>query len=653
MASPQTFFLILFILFLSPLASSKKKHVPTGPVTNVTKYLTFQTFHLQTNPRLTHDIKLLGSAKFSSQNGSIQIPDPAQSQVDLKYQAGRAIYSSPIRLLDPLTHTPASFHTTFSFQFNIIGTSPSDAGGSGLTFIIVPDELTVGRSGPWLAMMNDACDDDYKAIAVEFDTRQNLEVGDPNDNHVGINLGSIVSSTTVNASDVGVSLKDGSTHRAWIIYDGTTKHMDIRLGSDDGDFPSKPIFSSTLDLSPYLKEYMFVGFSASTGNKTQIHNILSWNFSSNSEAFLKIPSEESCEKKLLQRRASMKPPSSFLIFISVVFLVLVVLLNIYCTRNRKDQNSTDVVFAEKKQRPRPPNKPRRFTVSEISTATRGFSEGELLSSDSRGVFYRGTISNGCQVAVMRFSTRFLNSAGLDRKRVVKEIGKVSRIRHPNLVSVRGWCYDKKEMMVVYDYFPNGSLDRWLFGIGVLPWTRRFKVIKDVAESLNFLHSKKLAHRNVKTSSVFFDITFRAVLGDFGFGGTERVEPVNAQKADVFQFGIVLLEIVAGKRSEEEDEMSLLDFAWRMHEQGELVKIIDRGIGAVINSEQASRVVQIGLLCTINDSGIYVRPPMEDVVGFLNNMDSPISDLPPRRPVSLFPYKSATDLCGAYTCTPFM
>ncbi|KAF9600876.1 hypothetical protein IFM89_013783 [Coptis chinensis] len=658
MGSP--FFLTISLFLLSLLSkptsiSSKKHRVIEGPITNVTKSISFQNFHLRTNPRISHDVKLLGSAKFSNENGSIQIPDPSQT-IDLKHQAGRAIYSSPIRLLDPLTHSPASFDTTFSFQ--ITTTGGSDSGGSGLTFIIVPDEVTVGRPGPWLAMVNDACERNYKAIAIEFDTHKNPEFGDPNDNHVGINLGSIVSSTTVDASVVGVYLKDGSVHRAWITYDGAIKHLDIRLGSDGGDFPTKPIYSSYLDLSPYLKEYMFVGFSASTGNKTQIHNVLAWNFSSTSKAFLRLPSMETCESKLLTKPGSSKPPSGFLIFIAVVVLILAVLLNFYCYSNKsKDEKSTAMIIPEQNQQLRLPNKPRRFTISEISTVTRCFSEGELLSSDSRGLFYRGTLTNGCQVAVMRFSTQFINSAGLDRKRVVKEIGKISRVRHPNLVSLRGWCCDAREMILVYDYFQNGSLDRWLFGSGVLPWTRRFKVIKDIAESLSFLHSKKITHKNVRTSSVFLDITFRPLLGDFGLvfqHSDSRVETVTSQKADVFEFGILVLETVAGKRNSEEEEegMGLLHFAWGMHEKGELMKVVDRRVGSVFNSEHAVRVVEIGLLCTVNDVGKNRRPSMEDVVGFLNDMDRPIPELPSSRPISLFPYNSATGLCGVSTCTSF-
>ncbi|XVF53268.1 hypothetical protein PTKIN_Ptkin05aG0085700 [Pterospermum kingtungense] len=653
------------------LVHSTSSATSTGPVINVTKHISFTNFSLDDH-RVMSDMKLLGSTKFSMEKSAVQIPDESDA-FDLRHQAGRAIYASTIRLLDPHTGTPASFQTTFAFQFSNSSKASTDMlnhGGSGLTFIIVPDEFTVGRPGPWLGMLNDACQEDYKAVAIEFDTRQNPEFGDPNDNHVGINLGSIVSTTTMDASDFGVLLSDGSVHKASITYDGPRRWMEIHLGSDGHDYlSSKPIFSGPLDLSPHLNGYMFVGFSASTGNMTQIHRVLSWNFSSTSQAFLRIPSEETCESKInlqksdavqsSQKKSNKEPPSSFLIFIAVAVLALAIfMIGFFCSRRGRNGNSKLIALPEKTQRPRPPNKPRRFTFSEISSATRGFSEAEILGSDARGVYYRGKLSNGCQVAIKRLSARFLNSQqGLDKRRLLKEIGAMSRVRHPNLVPIRGWCHDSHQMMIVYDFYTNGSLDKWLFGVGVLPWTRRFKVINEVAEALSFLHSKQLAHKNMKTSSVFLDVSFRAVLGDFGMvlsaTDSRRFESAVSQTADVFEFGIFVLEVVSGRgRLDPElnpEERDLVDFAWRMHVEDEKVKVVDGRMGVLVNLEQAIRVLDIGLLCTLNES--KGRPSMEEVVEFLS-MERQIPELPASRPVALFPYNSATGLCTGYSCGPF-
>lgn len=549
-------------------------------------------------------------------------------------------------------------------------------GGSGLTFIIVPDEFTVGRAGPWLAMLNDACQENYKAVAVEFDTRQNPEFGDPSDNHVGINLGSIVSTAVINASEVGVSLKDSSVHRAWISYDGHHRWMDIRLGYDEADrdyYPPKALFAGRLDLSSFLNEYMFVGFSASTGNMTQIHSILSWNFTASSQAALRIPSSETCESKLVREvdyghlsqhkaKANPIPLRSIFIFVGVSTFVLLgfIICFLFNKRSRRVGKSKSTEERKVNKKPRPPNKPRRFSLSEISFATRGFSELVMLGSDSRGVFYRGKLSNGCQVAIKRFSEQFLTSHGVDRRRLLKEIAAISRVRHPNLVPIQGWCHDNREVIVVYDFCINGSLNKWVFGVGVLPWSRRLKVIRDVAEALSFLHSKQHSHKNVKPTSVFLDISFRAALGDLGFvlSGVEsrRFESAVSQTTDVFEFGIFVLEVVSGRRRLEmegkevsKEEKDLVDFAWRMHERDEKTKVVDRRMGSLVNLEQAVRVLEIGLLCTLNEG--KGRPCMAEVVEFLS-LGKKLPELPASRPMALFPYNSTTGLCTGYSCSPF-
>lgn len=180
-------------------------------------------------------------------------------------------------------------------------------------------------------------------------------------------------------------------------------------------------------------------------------------------------------------------------------------------------------------------------------------------------------------------------------------------------------------MVVYEFYPNGSRDKWLFGVGVLPWSRRLKIVKDVAKALSFLHSKGLPHKNMKTTSVFLDVSFRSLLGDYGFVlssyESRRFEGAMNPKADVFEFGVFVLEVVSGRKRLEDGQVSteegkdLLDFAWRMHECNDKVKVVDRRMGSLVNLEQATRVLEIGLLCTLNET--KGRPCMDELVEFLD------------------------------------
>jgi serine/threonine protein kinase len=198
---------------------------------------------------------------------------------------------------------------------------------------------------------------------------------------------------------------------------------------------------------------------------------------------------------------------------------------------------------------------------------------------------------------------------------------------------------------MYNYFGNGSLNRWLYGVCVLPWGRRVKLIKEIAEALCFLHSKGLVHGNLKTSSVFLDHNYHAVLGDYGFlfflGKAESV--VAGKKGDVFGFGMLVLEAInAGKKTSEligaeGDQTSLLGFAWSTHERGEKAKMVEEKVGPCGNSEQAGRLLKIGLSCSLSEKN--GRPCMEEVVQYLNT-HKPIPKLPPRRPPELFPEQSA-------------
>lgn len=648
-----------FITLLQAHGLSNDKHHHYGPPINVTKTLHFPNFNPISAATPHHEqLKFLGNAGISKEGGLIQIPDASEGTADYEYQAGRALYSSPIRVFDPSSLTPASFQTTFSFQLNpTTSTNTSRGGGGGagggLAFVMVPDEFTVGRPGPWLGIINDACNH-YKVFAVEFDTSYDPEFGDLNDDHVGINVGEIVSFKTANSSEANVSLHSSSVHRAWITYDGHRKWINVHLGSDGDPIPSQPILSSPLNLSPFLDEYMFVGFSASTGNTMHIHNILSWNFTSTAQAFLQVPSTKVCHRNLANQVSKYSeamrhhnPPSSFLVFVAVLGLFSVASLSFYFN-GRPKESSISLLLVEMNQRPRPPGKPRRFTVLEIHKATRGFSNAEVLTRDSAGgVLYRGILSNGCRVAVKRLSTRPLtNSTARSRwSRDLKRISELTRISHPGLAPIRGWCCDG-EAIVVYDCYHLGSMDRWIFGVGgALPWTRRFEVVKDVAEALGYIHSKGLAHGNVKMSSVFFDDTYRTVLGDYGFdSGDQQHQPIKLGSAsskireDVFRFGVFVMEMVAGKKGfgrldheEEEGEGSnekkgtLLAYVRRMYERREMMKVVDvrmgrcRGVDAQDEEEEeeeeAVQVLKMGLNCTTAD--VNARPCMDEVLHFFN------------------------------------
>eukprot|EP00250_Pteridium_aquilinum_P019015 c24253_g1_i1 orf=574-3063(-) len=503
-------------------------------------------------------ITLLGSAEIDKSSGTINIPamskngssksnvSTIQAPTDWSKMAGRALYSFPFRMMDPASNTTASFHTTFSFRMrnasahNGMASNTSD---NGLTFLVVPDELTVGRNGGWLGMMNDACDENYRPFAVEFDTFKNEEFQDPNDHHVGINYGSIVSRQTADMADTGVSLRDGQPARAWISYDSDKHLVDVRLAKEGSKKPSEPLLSVPLDLSNIFKEYMFVGFSGGASG-TSGHSILSWHFSSDSTGLLRFPKEESCAKRLLpalHTGRTSRAPSAFIIFCLVILIIVLAVLNFACIPYKKkgDEVPTAVKLMRlAREKPRPLHKPRKFSLFEVLEASRLFNEGGILGYGESGTFYEGFLQDSSQVAIKRFSSSFLEQAfGMspDKRKIEKEVIKLAQLHHPNLVPLRGWCLDKSEVLLVYDYMPNGSLDQWLFSqASIFPWIRRYKIVKELAGALAFLHSsfdKPVVHKNVKLSNVLLDVTFRAKLGDYGIS-SKRVSQVSPEESTI-------------------------------------------------------------------------------------------------------------------------
>ncbi|KAH7445574.1 hypothetical protein KP509_01G015300 [Ceratopteris richardii] len=504
-------------------------------------------------------ITLLGSAEIDKSSGTINIPAiskqkstsmhnlsmtmPPISRSHLNNKnvqaapsnwssmAGRALYSFPFRMMDPISNTTASFHTSFSFRMQkaseFKANSTINSSHGGLTFLIVPDELTVGRNIGMLGTMNDACNTDYKPFSIEFDTFKNQGFHDPNHHHVGINYGNVLSRWTANVNDAGVFLQKGDTVRAWISYDSYKHLVDVRLAKDGSDKPVQPLLAVPLDLSHIFKEYMFVGFSAAAQGNSR-HSILSWHFSSDSIGILRMPKQQSCMESLLptRRNGSSKPPNAFIIFCLVVLVLALAFLNFVCIPYNKlgrEEVPTAVRLMKLvREKPRALLKPRKFSLNEILEASRLFNEGEILGNGPCGTYYRGVLHDSSQVAIKRFSSSYLRQVyqmNSDRKKVEKDINRLAQVHHPNIVSLRGWSIEKEEALLVYEYMPNGSLDQWIFSqTSTLPWIRRYKIVKEIAGALAFLHSsldKPIVHKNLKLSNILLDITFRAKLGDYG------------------------------------------------------------------------------------------------------------------------------------------
>jgi serine/threonine protein kinase len=309
--------------------------------------------------------------------------------------------------------------------------------------------------------------------------------------------------------------------------------------------------------------------------------------------------------------------------------------------------------------------PHRFAYAELHRATRGFRDRELLGAGGFGKVYRGVLQGGeatttTVVAVKRVSHE--SRQGL--REFVAEIASIGRLRHRNLVQLQGWCRCRGDLLLVYDYMPNGSLDTHLFdhhhhlNKAVLTWPARRRVLRDVASALLYLHEgweHVVLHRDVKASNVLLDADMSARLGDFGLAklhergscpSTTRVvgtlgylapELTRTGKAtcaaDVFAFGALVLEVVAGRRPVEArappEELVLAEWAWERYAAGEVERVVDARLGAEYDKAEVADAVKVGLWCSHPVPA--ARPTMREVARYLDGGEVPEPPPPPACP----------------------
>ncbi|KAK8613556.1 hypothetical protein V6N13_101315 [Hibiscus sabdariffa] len=298
--------------------------------------------------------------------------------------------------------------------------------------------------------------------------------------------------------------------------------------------------------------------------------------------------------------------------------------------------------------------PRKFSLVQIAKMTSNF-KGEKLGEGGFGAVFRGYLRDlDTNVAVKRISKA--SKQGI--KEYASEVNIISRLRHKNLVKLIGWCHEKGELILVYEFMANGSLDSHLFkGKSLLTWDVRFKIMHGLASALFYLHEEGdhcILHRDIKASNIMLDSGFNAKLGDFGLArlvdhtkgsqtthlaGTlgymapECVSSGKASKeADVYSFGVVALEIGCGRRSIEptydESRASLVAWAWDLFGNRQLLGAADPKLSMDFDAKEMECLLVVGLWCVHPDP--KSRPSIRQPIQVLN-FEAPLPKLPSARP----------------------
>lgn len=608
---------------------------------------TFQQSDISTN--------LLLSKFANIYKDAIQVtPD---NRGEIENYSGRAFYIKPYTLWNK--KKIASFNTTF-----VLNISPQTSpGGEGIAFILASDTtLPENSAGEWLGIVNASTNGTSRAgiLAVEFDTRQSSTKDGPH-NHVGININSIASIVQASLDNTKVNLSSGIHVTVTIQYFNDIISVFAQMGNYSLDSMETILVSPPLNLSSYLQQEVYVGFSASTSNYTELNCVTRWEFNG-----VDIGSKG----KLL-----------WIIWIIIPLVILIgglVFLFLYCQRKRSDEVQEDAYPRIEDQIQHSSMAPKKYQLKELVKATNGFSHQNKLGQGGFGTVYKGILGNNKEIAVKRVS----KDSRQGKQEFIAEVTTIGSLHHKNLVKLIGWCYEKKELLIVYEFMPNGSLDKYLFNQSselelhyskVLDWKTRNGVIRDVAQALDYLHDgceKKVLHRDIKASNIMLDFDYAAKLGDFGLARTiqKRNETHHSTKeiagtpgymapetfltgratveTDVYAFGVLVLEVMCGKRpgnvyAQDDYKNSIVYWVWELYGNGKIVSVVDKRISGkgddederVKFEEEVEIVLILGLACCHPNPN--KRPSMKTVLMVLNGEASPPM-VPIERPAFVWP-----------------
>ncbi|EMS65047.1 L-type lectin-domain containing receptor kinase IV.2 [Triticum urartu] len=509
-----------------------------------------------------------------------------------------------------------SFSATFVFS---ITPTDSDTSGDGMAFVISLAPLSgTWTDGQYLGLVNQ--DDDggtlaNRFFAIELDTVANWEFRDIDNNHVGIDLNNLTSAASSTAGYYSdnvekdfhffnpLRLSSGKPMQVWVDY--YEMQLNVTLAPVPMNKPSSPLLSyypTILQRSSRMTPNQRQGFQP-------------------------------------QHTSVSLPPA-------VIGITTCLLFRWWWCKKRMSERNEDWE-AELG--------PHRFAYKDLRRATNGFDDNQLLGKGGFGQVYRGVLGNsGMDIAVKRVSSE--SKQGLTE--FTAEVIILGRLRHRNLVRLIGYCRHKVELLLVYEYMPNGSLDSYMHTQTrhtMLSWCQRLHIIRGVACGLLYLHEdweQVIIHRDIKASNVLLDGEMNGRLGDFGLArlhdhgadahtthvaGTrgylapELTRFGKATKAtDVFAFGAFVLEVACGRRPvgfNARGELLVL-VQWVRDTWGSgscsILDTVDPRLDEYA-ADEAELVLKLGLLCS--HPLPVARPSMRLVMRYLDG-DLPLPEFSP-------------------------
>nr|XP_043633491.1 L-type lectin-domain containing receptor kinase IX.1-like [Erigeron canadensis] len=568
-------------------------------------------------------------------------------------RVGQAIYANPIPIWDQKSGKLTDFTTHFTFVIDI---QVQSVYGHGLCFFLAPVSFQIppNSGGGFLGLFNTTYTNSpqNQMIVVEFDSRWNEE-WDPQDergDHVGINRNSLFSA---NYTSWNASIHSGDPADVWVSYSSTTQMLDLRWSYGGGnDSDTNTSLSYQVNLREVLPEQAIVGISAATGSSGERtrHILQNWEF--NSTLQMKKNSEDNSKE--------WKLAVGLTVPLSVLLVAAACIILVWKTQRKPTRELETVALTSMNDDLERGAGPKRFSYSDLVSATNNFSNDRKLGEGGFGCVYKGYLSReGIVVAVKKIS----QGSRQGKKEYITEVKIISSLRHRNLVRLIGWCHDQTQFLLVYEFMPNGSLDSHLFGQkSHIQWAVRYKIATGLASALLYLHEEWeqcVVHRDIKTSNIMLDSGFNAKLGDFGLArlmdhemgpqttglagtlGYLAPECVTTGKAskesDVYSFGVVALEIACGRKAmdsvDPNSDLGLVKWVWDLLGKGELLSGVDQKLNKEFDVKQVECLMKVGLWCAHPDRNL--RPSIRQAIQVLK-FEAAVPNLPMKMPVPIYP-----------------
>ncbi|KAL3812994.1 hypothetical protein ACJIZ3_014262 [Penstemon smallii] len=313
------------------------------------------------------------------------------------------------------------------------------------------------------------------------------------------------------------------------------------------------------------------------------------------------------------------------------------------------QKNLDASFSEEQTKPsiKATRLCRCFSLAEIRLATKDFNDAVVIGKGGFGKVYKGCIGNGQEIVAIK---RLKSNSKQGKREFWTEIESLSELRHVNLVSLIGYCNEHGEMIIVYEYMPNGTLADHLYRLArknqkysFLSWEERLNICIGAGRGIDYLHTGHgVIHRDIKSSNILLDECFVAKVSDFGLAKTHNLRDLRShvstnfkgtfgyfdpeyfrthtltRKSDTYSFGVVLLEVLCGRPAVdplvEEDKHSLTMWARDKISRGEVDQIVAPSLRGKISPDSLKAFVGIVERCLHNEP--KKRPTLANVVTHL-------------------------------------